>query len=82
MTPIESMYEIQSDVLDLERYLNSRNAVVSKRAQMKYKQRGGVDRFFSEKINLLESEKRNIFLRDFDYFLRLRESTIEYYDFN
>jgi hypothetical protein len=38
MTPIESIYEIQSAVLDLQRYLNSNDVVVSKRAQMKYEQ--------------------------------------------
>jgi hypothetical protein len=44
MTPIESIYEIQSAVLDLQLYLYSKDAVVSKRAQMKYEQ--WVDRFF------------------------------------
>jgi hypothetical protein len=80
MTPIESIYEIQSAVLDLQRYLCSKDKVVFTRAQMKYEQ--WVDRFFRENVNLLEPEKRNICLYDFNYFLKLLESTIEYYDLN
>jgi hypothetical protein len=80
LTPIESIYEIQSTVLDLDRYLNSRDAVVSKRAQMKYEQ--WFDRFFRENVNVVEPEKRNVCLHDFDYFLKQLESTIEYYDLN
>jgi hypothetical protein len=33
MTPIESIYEIQSAVLDLRRYIQSKDKVVSPRAQ-------------------------------------------------
>jgi hypothetical protein len=80
MTPKESIYEIKFAVHDLQRYLNSKDAVVSKRAQMKYEQ--WVDRFFRENINVVEPEKRNICLHDFDYFLKLLESTVEYYDLN
>jgi len=80
MTPIESIYEIQSAVLDLQLYLYSKDAVVSKRAQMKYEQ--WVDSFFRENVNVIEPEKRNICWHDFDYFLKLLESTIEYYDLN
>jgi polynucleotide 5'-kinase involved in rRNA processing len=80
MTPIESIYEIRSAVLDLQRYLQSRDKVVSYRAQERYEQ--WVDRFFRENVNVVESEKRNICLHDFDYFLKLLESTGEYYDFN
>jgi Mg2+ and Co2+ transporter CorA len=80
MAPIESIYEIQSAVLDLQRSLHSKDAVVSKLAQLKYEQ--WVDSFFRENINGIEPEKRNICLHDFDYFLKLLESTIEYYDLN
>ena len=80
MTPIESIYEIQSAVLDLQLYLYSKDAVVSYRAQDRYEQ--WVDRFFRENINVVEAEKHNICLHDFDYFLKLLESTIEYYDLN
>ena len=78
MTPIESIYEIQSAVLDLQRYLQSKDKVVSHRAQHWYGQ--WVERFFRENVNVIEPEKRNICLHDFDYFLKLLESTIEYYD--
>ena len=84
MTPIESIYEIQSAVLDLQRYLQSRDKVVSYRAQERYEQ--WVDRFFRENVNVVEPEKRRslhiLCLQDVDYFLKLLESTIEYYDFN
>ncbi len=84
MTPIESIYEIQSAVLDLQKYLQSKDKVVSKRAQMKYEQ--WVDRFFRENINVVEPEKRRnlriLCLQDVDCFLKLLESTVDYYDFN
>ena len=84
MTPIESIYEIQSAVYDLQRYLQSRDKVVSYRAQERYEQ--WVDRFFRENINVVEPEKRRslriLCLQDFDYFLKLLELTVEYYDFN
>ena len=77
MTPIESIYEIQSAVLDLRRYLNSKDKVVSYRAQERYEKLA--DRFFRENVNVVEPEKRNTCLHDVDYFLKLLESTIEYY---
>jgi len=79
MTPIESIYEIQSAVLDLQKYLCSRDKVVSYKAQERYEQ--WVKRFFRENVNVVEPEKREACLNDFDYFLKLLESTIEYYDF-
>jgi polynucleotide 5'-kinase involved in rRNA processing len=79
MTPIESIYEIKSAVNDLQKYLSSRDKVVSARAQMRYEQ--WVERFFKENVNVVESEKRSICLNDLDYFLKLLESTIEYYGF-
>jgi len=84
MTPIESIYEIQSAVLDLQRYLQSKDKVVFYRAQERYEQ--WVDRFFRENVNVIEPEKRRslhiLCLHDFDYFLKLLESTVEYYQFN
>ena len=83
MTPIESIYEIQSAILDLQRYLQSKDKVVSYRAQERYEQ--WVDRFFKENVNVVEPEKRRslriLCLQEGDYFLKLLESTIEYYDF-
>jgi hypothetical protein len=82
MTPIESIYEIQSAVLDLQRYLQSKDKVVSFRAQERYKE--WVDRFFRENVNVVEPEKRRslrmLCLHDFDSFLKLLKSTVEYYD--
>jgi hypothetical protein len=80
MTPIESIYEIKSAIIDLQKYLHSKDKVVSYRAQERYER--WVERFFRENVNVVETEKRNICLHDFDYFLKLLESTIEYYDLN
>jgi len=84
MTPIESIYEIQSAVLDLRRYLKSKDKVVFHRAHEKYEKL--VDRFFRENINVVEPEKRRslriLCLQNFDYYLKLLESTVEYYEMN
>ena len=84
MTPIESIYEIQSAVKDLRRYLESKDKVVSFRARERYAQ--WVDRFFRENVNVAEPEKRGnlriLCLQDVDYFLKLLESRAAYYDFN
>ena len=84
MTLIESIYEIQSAVLDLRRYLQSKDKVVSCRARQRYAQ--WVDRFFRENVNVAEPENRGnlriLCLRDIDYFLKLLESKSEYYDCN
>jgi polynucleotide 5'-kinase involved in rRNA processing len=84
MTPIESIYEIQSAVKDLQRYLNHKDVSVSYRAQERYEK--WVDRFFRENVNVVEPEKRRnlrfLCLQNFDYFLNLLEATVEYYDFN
>jgi polynucleotide 5'-kinase involved in rRNA processing len=79
MTPIESIYEIQSAILDLQQYLQSKDKVVSYRAHERYKQ--WVERFFRENVNVVEPEKQNICLQNFDYFIKLLESTVEYYGF-
>jgi nucleoside-triphosphatase THEP1 len=80
MTPIESIYEIRSSVLDLQRYLQSKDKVVIVSARERYNRL--VDRFFRENVNIIEPEKRNTCLHDVDYFLKLLESTVEYYRFN
>jgi hypothetical protein len=77
MTPIESIYEIRSDVLDLQKYLNVKRSVVYGRAYERYEKL--VKRFFKENVNVVESEKRNICLDDVDYFLKLLEETVEHY---
>lgn len=78
MTFTESIYEIKSGVLDLQRYLLSKDAVVSIRAQKKYEQ--WVDRFFRENENFLAPEQRYACVHDLGYFLSLVESAKEYYE--
>jgi hypothetical protein len=78
MTPIESIYEIQSAVLDLQQYLQSKDKVVSYRAKERYEQ--WVERFFRENIKVVEPEKRQSCLNDPACFLELIETAIEYYD--
>ena len=84
MTPIESIYEVKAAVIDIQKYLNSKDKVVSYRAQERYEQ--WVDRFFRENVNVVEPEKRRslriLCLPDVDYFLKLLESTVENYQFN
>jgi polynucleotide 5'-kinase involved in rRNA processing len=77
MTPIESIYEIQSAVKDLQRYINHKDVSVSYRAQTRYEQ--WIDRFFRENVNVVESEKREACLNDPGYFLSLMEETVEHY---
>jgi len=48
MTPIESIYEIEAALTDLQKYLHSKDRIVFKKAQIKYKQL--VDRFFREHV--------------------------------
>ena len=77
MTPIESIYEIKSAVIDLQKYLCSRSRVVSKYAQTKYEP--WVNRFFRENEKLVKPEQRLSCLQDLDYFLRLMDNTVEQY---
>ena len=79
MTPIESIYEIKEAVIELQKYLNSKDRIVSIRAQIRYEQ--WVERFFRENVNVVEIEKRNMCLHDADNFFKLLETTAEYYDF-
>lgn len=78
MTPLESIFQIKNAVLDLQRYLMSKDTVVSRRAQKKYEQ--WVDRFFRENENLLAPQQRYACVHDLGYFLNLIESAKEYYD--
>ncbi len=78
MTPIESLYEIKAGVLDLQKYLLSKDAGVSKRAQIKYEQ--WVDRFFRENGNCMAPQQRYACVHDLGYFLSLIELAKEYYD--
>ncbi|PKN89367.1 MAG: hypothetical protein CVU51_00500 [Deltaproteobacteria bacterium HGW-Deltaproteobacteria-1] len=80
MTPIESIYEIKEAVIDLQKYLNSKDRIVSKRAKMRYEQ--WVDRFFRENKHFVKLEQRISCLDDPACFLKLMDSAIEYYDGN
>jgi hypothetical protein len=73
MTPIESIYEIEADLHELQPYLHSKNASVAKKVSIKYEQL--IDRFFREHGRLVNPEERSNCLRDHAYFLRLMEST-------
>jgi len=77
MTPIESIYEIESNLRDLKPYLHSRDIFVVRKARIKYKQL--VDRFFREHGRMVDPERCAVCLNDDDYFLRLLESTRERY---
>jgi hypothetical protein len=80
MTPIESIYEIRSAVLDLQRHLIAKKPVVYHRAYERYEKL--VDRFFRESVNFVEPERRITCLDDVDYFLSLLEETVELYQMN
>ena len=55
MTPIESIYEIEEALSDLQKYLHSKYRIVSKKVQMKYKQL--VDRFFKSMWSMKDDNK-------------------------
>jgi hypothetical protein len=57
--------------------MQSRDAVVSHRAQEQYEK--WVNRFFRENINVVDTEKQSTCLHDIDYFLSILESTAENY---
>jgi hypothetical protein len=54
-----------------------KDAVVSKKAQIKYKQ--WVDRFFRENESFIKPRQRLTCLDSIDYFLSLMESAVEHY---
>ena len=78
MTPIESIYEVEEALSDLQKYLHSKDRIVSKKAQIKYKQL--VDRFFREHVKYVKPEQRINCLDDVDYFMSLMDSVKECYD--
>ena len=80
MTQIESIFEIKEAVIDLQKYLNSRDRIVSKRAQMRYQQ--WVDRFIRENKHFVKLEQRISCLNDPLCFLKLMNEAIEHYDGN
>ena len=77
MFPIDSIHEIQAAVLDLERYLKSRDKIVSQKTRKKYERL--VNRFFKEHEKLLSAQQKKVCLEDFRYFLSLTETVIEHY---
>jgi hypothetical protein len=77
MTPIESIYEIKAAVLDLQKYLASKDAAVTKKAKIKYLQL--IDRFFRESGSIITPQQRDSCVHDLDYFLHLMESSVEHY---
>jgi len=77
MTPIESIYEIESALSDLQPYLRTKDAIVARKARIKYEKL--VDRFLRENINFIKPEQRHRCLQDDAYFLALMESVKENY---
>jgi len=77
MTPLESIYEIKSAVMELRRYLDDKVPVVKHRAQGQYVK--WVDRFFKENIGVIDPEMKIPCQQDFDYFIKLLDSTAENY---
>jgi 16S rRNA C1402 (ribose-2'-O) methylase RsmI len=77
MTPIESIYEIEETLIDLRKYLHSKEILVTKKARKKYEKL--VDRFFSENVSVVDSEQRYHCLHDDACFVTLMKSTTETY---
>lgn len=77
MTPIESIYEIKSDVEDLQKYLKDKSPVVSHKAQERYEKL--VNRFFKENKDFVKTEYRQRCLSDLVFFLKLMDTTLENY---
>lgn len=80
MTPIESIYEIETDLHDLQPYLHSKSAWVAKKTQGKYEQL--VNRFFKGHGRMVNPEQRSACLHDDEYFFNLLESTRKCYYFD
>jgi hypothetical protein len=77
MTAIESIYEIESKLSDLQPHLHSRDGIVARKARERYRQL--VDRFFREHVSALDSEQRYSCLDNDAYFSTLMKSTVEAY---
>ena len=77
MTSLESIYEIKAAVVNLERYLSSKDSVVSKKARIKYVQLVNV--FFRGNKGSETTKHHQECLNDQDYFMSLMDETVEYY---
>lgn len=77
MTPIESIFEIRSNFLDLQRYLNSKDVLVARKARTKYGQL--VDRFFREHGRVVNTAQRSECLNDHAFFDAVRGCGKQYY---
>ena len=80
MTPIESIYEIEADLHDLQPYLHSKSVWAARRAQGKYEHL--VDRYFREHCRIVNPEQRSACLHDDTYLLSLLESARQSYYFD
>jgi hypothetical protein len=77
MTRIESIYETESKLVDLQTYLHSRDVLVVRKARKKYEQLA--DMFFREHVSVVDSEQRYHCLHDDASFATLMKSTTEAY---
>ena len=77
MTPIESIYEIRSDVLYLQRYLYEKKPVVYHRAYERYEKL--VNRFFKENKDFVKPEQKLQCFDDPVSFMKLMDTALEYY---
>ena len=77
MTPIESIYEMESMLAGLREPMHAKSTFTAQRALKKYERL--VDRFFRENVNFVEPDQRSYCLHDYDYFMTLMESTKESY---
>ena len=77
MTPIESIYEIKEAVVNLERYMLSKDSVVSKKARIKYEQL--VDVFFRGNKCSETTKYRQECLNDHGFFMKLMDEAVEYF---
>lgn len=78
MTAIESIYEIEAAISDLQPYLHSRDRIIIKRARIRYTQL--LDRFFREHMKHVKPEQRNDCMDDVGYFMGIMDSVKEYYN--
>ena len=69
MTPIESIYEMESILAELREPLHAKSAFAVQRARKKYEQL--VDRFFRENPKFADPGRRRDCLDDPDHFLNL-----------
>ena len=79
MTAIESIYEIKEAAVNLERYLLSKDSVVSKKARIKYEQL--VDVFFRGNKCSETTKYRQECLNNHGFFMKLMDEAVEYYYF-